>query len=347
MDAASQPPRQHAVNTAPSLTDTVRASCALVAERARFVRIVHEALPDYAQRLALDTVPPAQLDPACHVLADPASTVAYFLTLDTINFGSGYFPAMRKRPGLSGYFTVALSLKEAFERDGPWSAERLARLTTADCARTFGQASDFPLMGLFARALNDLGHTLLAEYAGDPVRLVRAADGSAERFARLLTAMPYFRDVADYLGQQVAFYKRAQLAAADLALALASPRVRAQAIQADPLPEAEHAPLFADLDRLTIFADNLVPHVLRVDGVLKYHPGLLARINAEIPIPAGSPEEVEIRACAVHAVELLKAELTRRGQPVTSSQLDYYLWTRGGGPRYKAQPRHRSPSVYY
>jgi hypothetical protein len=153
--------------------------------------------------------------------------------------------------------------------------------------------------------------------------------------------------VAAYHGQPVAFYKRAQLAAADLALALASPQVRAQASTSDLLPQLARAPLFGDLDRLTIFADNLVPHVLRVDGVLRYDADLLARIDAEIPLPAGSAEEIEIRACAVHAVELLKAELARRGQRVTSSQLDYFLWTRGGGAKYKSQPRHRSPSVYY
>jgi hypothetical protein len=106
-------------------------------------------------------------------------------------------------------------------------------------------------------------------------------------------------------------------------------------------------PLFHDLDRLTIFADNVVPHVLRVDGLLRYAPDLLARIEAEVPIPSGSPEEIELRACAVHVVELLKAELARAGHLVTSGQLDYYLWNRGRGSVYKSRPRHRSPGVYY
>ncbi len=333
--------------TGSALTDQVRASCAAVARRAHFVHLNTDALPGYARRLDIDALAAPTIDPAYHVLADPATTVSYFLTLDTINFGSGYFPAMRKRPGLSGYFTVAVSLKEAFARDGAWSAERLVSLTAADCATVFGQAPDFPLMALFARALNDLGRLLQSSYASDPFQLLRAAGGSAERFAALLTAMPYYRDVATYAGESVAFYKRAQLAAADLALALASPEVCARAAGADPLAALDGSPLFHDLDRLTIFADNLVPHVLRVDSLLRYDAGLLARINAQAPIPAGSPEEVEIRACAVHAVELLKAELARAGQEVTSSQLDYYLWTRGGGAIYKAQPRHRSPSVYY
>ncbi len=52
-----------------------------------------------------------------------------------------------------------------------------------------------------------------------------------------------------------------------------------------------------------MFADNLVPHVLRLDGVLWFDPELVARIEHEELIEHGSPEEVEIRACAVHAVE--------------------------------------------
>jgi hypothetical protein len=348
MDTPMGPAWPTAVPSGLSLTDAVRASCAAVADRARYVRLQSDSLPGYCDQLAIDSLIAPEIDPAHHILADAATTVAYFLTLDSINFGSGYFPTMRKRPGLSGYFTVALSLKEAFEREGGWSAERLANLSTADCAATFGQDAGFPLMALFATALNDLGRLLLARYDGDPMAVIAAADGSAERFAQLLTAMPYYRDVATYDGQEVAFYKRAQLAAADLALALAQlPAAPTAHAPNKPLGSLPSEPLFGDLDRLTIFADNLVPHVLRVDGILQYDADLLARIDAERPIPGGSAAEVEIRACAVHAVELLKAELARRGVAVTSSELDYYLWTRGGGVRYKAQPRHRSPGVYY
>ena len=127
--------------------------------------------------------------------------------------------------------------------------------------------------------------------------------------------MPFYRDVG--------FYKRAQLTPADLSLAGVA--------------------RFDDLDQLTIFADNLVPHVLRVDGVLGYAPGLLERINREELIPAGSAEELEIRACALHAVELIKSEL----DGVTAMQLDYVLWNRGQQRDYKAQPRHRTRTVYY
>jgi hypothetical protein len=87
--------------------------------------------------------------------------------------------------------------------------------------------------------------------------------------------------------------------------------------------------------------------VLRVDGILAYTEALAARIDGEAPIVSGSPEEVEIRASAVHAVELMVSELREADQPVTAAGLDYVLWNRGSQPDYKARPRHRARSVFY
>ena len=166
-------------------------------------------------------------------------------------------------------------------------------------------------MALYARALNDLGG-FLGERAA--LGLVAATGGSAERLAgQLAEGMPFFDDRG--------FYKRAQIVPSDLALA----------------GVAE----FGDLDRLTIFADNLVPHVLRVDGVLEYDPALAARIDAGELLPQGRAER-EIRACAVHACEQLAG---RTGIP--PRELDIRLWNRGQAPEYKALPRHRTRSVYY
>jgi hypothetical protein len=85
-----------------------------------------------------------------------------------------------------------------------------------------------------------------------------------------------------------------------------------------------------------------VPHVLRLDGVLHYQEDLLDRINREELIRAGSTEEREIRACALHAVELMSA-----ANQATPMQLDYVLWNRGQLPEYKALPRHRTRTVFY
>ena len=98
---------------------------------------------------------------------------------------------------------------------------------------------------------------------------------------------------------------------------------------------------------MTIFADNLVPHVLRLDDILIYEESLLGRINNGTLIPTGSAEEIEIRACAVHAVELIKRRMVKSGNRITSPALDNFLWNRGQQPEYKAKPRHRTKCVFY
>jgi hypothetical protein len=81
--------------------------------------------------------------------------------------------------------------------------------------------------------------------------------------------------------------------------------------------------------------------------VLVYTPGLAARIDRGEAIEAGSPEEVELRAASVHAVEGFVAEARALGKDLTAQQLDYRLWTRGQRPEYKAHPRHRTRTSYY
>ncbi|HOB51416.1 MAG TPA: queuosine salvage family protein [Acidobacteriota bacterium] len=317
-------------------SEFVRRSCRAVVDRATHVRIHEPAIEAYVRELAAaDPTMPGH-DPASHYLDGGAGTAAFFLTLDAINFGSGYFPFLRKRPGLSGYFTVAFALADRFRSRGLLAADELATISAAGCAELFGQDAGHPvvgeLMARFARALNDLGALLAARYGGSCTALIEAADGSAARLIGLLAEMPYFQDVQLHAGEPVAFYKRAQLAAADLALAFGGAGWGR----------------FDDLANLTIFADNLVPHVLRVDGILVYSSELATRIDSGELIPAGSAEEVELRAAAVTAAELLVAAARRQGLAWTAMDADYRLWNRGQQPYFKqVKPRHRTRTVFY
>ena len=319
-----------------SIFEEIREGCRQVAEQATRLRIDAARLVDYARDFPVTEIGAATLDPATHYLGQGKDTLTFILALDAINFGSGYFPHMRKRPGHSGYFTMAAGLNDWFQAEGAPSAARFARLSEADCARIFGQDLGNPaaaeLMGLFAKALNDLGALLLARFGGDVVQLVDSAEHKAEKLVAILRVMPFLDDVSVWHGRKVPFMKRAQLTAADLGLAF----------------EQDGWGRFDDLAQLTIFADNLVPHVLRVDGVLAYDPDLAAHIDRGDPLEAGSVEEIEIRAAAVHAVELLKQRLHQAGHgKITAMDLDYLLWNRGQAERYKAITRHRARGVFY
>lgn len=288
----------------PPVYDRVRAHCAEVAARARWVAI------DSRAGTATDGV--AGLDPAEHLLDGPPEDVArYVLVMDAINFGSGWFPTLRG--GAQGTAGMTRRLTERFRRDGrPWSAGELRAATAALVADVLGEDPDHPLMGHYAEALRQLGAFLGDRRALD---VVEAAGGSAARLVEALAdGMPYFDDPG--------FYKRAQIAANDLALAGVAD--------------------WDDADRLTIFADNLVPHVLRLDGVLVYDDELARLVDCGALLPAGGLLETEIRACAVHACEL---EAARLG--VAPRILDNWLWNRGLEPGYAARPAHLTRTVFY
>ena len=105
-----------------NILDELRLACASVAERARHVRINHDAIPDYAAGLRPQVRPSPNDTPQA---AAARTRRAFWITLDAINFGSGWFPTLKKRPGRSGYFTIAAALGERFDPTGPWSAESL------------------------------------------------------------------------------------------------------------------------------------------------------------------------------------------------------------------------------
>jgi len=316
--------------------ERIRASAARVAaHQARQVRIDAAALAALSTRIASATPLATPIDPAHRPFGDPEQTLAFVLSLDAINFGSGWFPLLRKRDGRSGYFSIATALRAHFEAHGAWDAAALVRVTPAECSRILGQQGAGPeideLMALFARALNDLGHFLGERFGGRFTGPVRAAAGRGAALVEQLAEMPFYRDVARYAGREVPFYKRAQITVSDLATAFGG----------------EGLGRFEDRARLTIFADNLVPHVLRLEGVLVYDADLLSRIDAGRELAAGSPEEVEIRALALHAVELCVERLRAAGVDTSAERLDHWLWNRGQRPEFKAHPRHRTRTVYY
>jgi hypothetical protein len=315
-----------------SIFDEIRARCSDVAASADHVRIDEEGLEGFADRLDLD-IPDD--DPGHERVGDDESAAAFVITLDAINFGSGYFPYIRKRPGHSGYHTITASLRDHIDLTGPPTSQWLQGISADDCAAIFDQSLDEPwpaeLMGYFSSALRDLGAFVDRVGGGRFLGVLDAAGHRASRLIELLDEMPCYHDVHRHRGAEVPLYKRAQITAFDIA-----------AVFDDTGPGVFH-----DLDQLTMFADNLVPHVLRVEGVLRFSDELVARIEAADDITVGSEPEVEIRACGLHTVELLVARLAERGEPTTAGHLDGVLWRMGGNDRYKAVPRHRSRCVYY
>ena len=131
------------------------------------------------------------------------------------------------------------------------TAGELADIDQATIAGILAQDPGHELMALYAASLRDLGAHVVTDYGGSFAALA-ASTPSAVGLARRLGSWRSYADTSRYSELQIPFLKRAQIAAADLHRAGVT--------------------TFADLNRLTMFADNLVPHVLRLDGVLHFTP---------------------------------------------------------------------------
>ena len=79
-----------------------------------------------------------------------------------------------------------------------------------------------------------------------------------------------------------------------------------------------------------MFADYRVPQILRQLEIMEYNEDLASKIDSEVELAYSSPEEVEIRASTVMAVELIIQKI--RADPMLSEhitcsyEVDWLLW---------------------
>lgn len=316
----------------------IRPRARAVAEQAQHVGVVRERAERLADAFALPVGLGGlgqPLDGELRFHGDASAELAFCVILAAVRFGSGYHAQLRKLPGLSVGQTMVRALAEEFERHGPPVASELRRVVAEDCARWFaqdpGEPAHLELMDLFARSLRELGRVVADEHAGRFEGLVRMADGSAAALVERVAGMPFFADVQRYRGLEMPFYLRAQHLVIDLVQSFGGQGFGA----------------FSDLDLLAPSGDHVVAHVLRMDGVLRYDRGLAERIDRGEPVPAHTEREIEIRAAAVHAVDLVASTLRARGVGATDAQVDTWLRERGRAPQYRTKPRHRSRTVLY
>jgi hypothetical protein len=320
----------------------VLTTTAPIVRHARLVRLdTHRIAELAAQWVTAPWPEQAGLD-ALHFTDGTERTANWVLLLDALNFcfwGEPGAPRWRvewRGEALDGYYALAAALSRAVEEGRPlWDAAYLAALDQAELAEVLRPLPGSPPIPLFAERLanaREVGRVLLERYAGRFTAAVEAAGRSAVELTLLLARdFPSFDDVAVWGGQSVRFYKRAQICVADLHAAFHGAR------WGD----------FTDLDQLTAFADYKLPQLLRQRGALVYAPELAATIDGLMPVPPGSEAELELRAATIWAVELLRRALAERGITRPASAIDYRLWAESQAPEARAQPYHRTRTIYY
>jgi hypothetical protein len=303
------------------------------------------AITAAAEQLQANHIDTVSWDDAGWHYADDAgssgpTTAQYVLVLDALNWC--FWPSTN---GME-YEQLAVGVTNALRADSKaLDADQLAAMTGPRLAAWFAP-HDFPDAEQRAAKLREVGQVLQRDFEGLAANLVQQAQHSAVQLVALLVRhFPGFRDETTYLGVQVAFYKRAQIATADMWAAYGQLTCSGE----DATTGTASKFAFYDLPQLTMFADYRVPQILRAMGVLKYSPQLAAKVDALQELPAGGDEEVEVRAATVEAVERLREALLLSKPPVklSSVEIDWWLWQRGEEQKDKLAPHHRVLTPFY
>lgn len=310
-----------------------------VVEQARHVWIDERAVGKLADSWLEESVQVPAWEQRYHWSDGTLNTATAILLLDAWNFSFWPDPGQTKwsityqGQKLNGYRALAASVKRAIDEGTKlYDPAVLVKLKMKDLKRIFRGEGVIPLLEERLAHAHEIGHGLQDRWGGDFCNLLQACEGSALSLTELIVeSFPSFDDVTIYYGREVKFYKRAQILVVDLMAALAG----------EPLVE------FHDIDRLTAFADYKIPQVLEAHGVLRYSPELLALLEREEGLPMGDPQEVEIRAAMVWAVELLRSHLASLGKKLSPFELDWMLWTLGQAPVENQRPYHRTRSIFY
>lgn len=262
-------------------------------------------------------------------------TLNYVFVLDTLNFCFWGEPRWKYRHQgqlLDGYMALAACLKDAFERGDPLDdAEYLAQLDLSQVEKLLaGEEGQIPLLDSRLRVLREAGKSLLENFDGQVTNLVKQANGSVLSLVELLADhFVSYRDEANYRGFHVCLYKRAQIFCADVYGTF----------------KGQGWGKFHDVDQLTAFADYKLPQLLRAHNVLHYEPSLADKVDAQVELPMGSSEEIEIRAFTIDAVEQLKKIFADQDVQLKSFEVDWLLWHLSQG--IEAKPYHRAKTVFY
>src|ERR1700732_2055738 len=228
-------------------------------------------------------------------------------------------------------------LKRALDAGKPiLDGQYLAKISRPELDEIFAGNIKMPMLDEKLAVLHQVGAVLAEKYDGRFHKFVQACsprlyDRGNGLIERMVKEFPRFNDVSEFEGQEIKFYNLAQLGL----WMLYSTLHKSGNFRLD------------DAEKMTAFADYIVPVALRLLGITSYSPELENAINTHQLIARDSRREIEIRAHCLYATALLAEEVNKLRGPeeqVIIPQIDARLWTHYHTTSW---PHHLTQTIMY
>lgn len=311
---------------APPSDHPILKTLAPVIESARHVRLHEDRIRDVASWMAYEDLLWPDFRSPLQPEGNDADVMDFIFLTSTINFAFTDFEkhvmfkvdyAGAER---SDSDAMVACLKRAFDRGVPiLEGAYLAEIRREELEEIFRGNIVMPMLDERLAIFREVGRVLKERYQGrfhkfvqeGPKRLYAQGKGVLER---LLAEFPSFRDESRYRGHLVSFQKRAQLLFWNL-----HARFRQGGFFR-----------LEDPEKLTVFADYIVPVALRLFGITSYSEELENAINNHRLLPAHGEQEVEIRAFTLWGMHLLTRAINAlrpSDRQVIEPVVDGRIWT--------------------
>ncbi|KAK7948722.1 quinate dehydrogenase [Apiospora aurea] len=287
-----------------------------------------------------------------HPKSKDESTVAFIFTMDLLNFSfwslkpeDERFAINYKDKNWTGYWSLVAALQRALEEGIPitdphyWQSEDECNLESLRHVFRSCTEEEIPLLEERLTCLREAGKVLYEKYSCSVTNLIDAADGSAAELVNMLARdFDCFRDEHQFQNRKkpIRLLKRAQIFVADVWACF----------------NGKDWGEFRDIDKITMFADYRVPQILATLGCISYSPPLQAMVSKEDIIESGSSYELQLRACSIWCVELLRREINRAHPEakVNAILIDFFLYDTMKQLEAEGKytmPHHRTRSIWY
>jgi len=228
-------------------------------------------------------------------------------------------------------------LKRAMDQRLPiLDGHYLANITRAELDKIFTGNISMPMLDEKLDVLHQVGAVLAGKYDGRFHNFVhscspRLYDNGNGLIERMVAEFPRFNDVSLLDGHEIRFYKLAQLGLWTLHVTLdSSGKFR-----------------LGDVEKMTAFADYIVPLALQLHGITRYSDELEHAIQSRQLIPRDSRWEIEMRAHCIYATALLCEQVNQLRRPdkrVIIPQIDARFWTHF---HKTTAPHHLTRTIMY
>ncbi|KAK0741817.1 hypothetical protein B0T21DRAFT_360177 [Apiosordaria backusii] len=287
----------------------------------------------------------------------PEDVVAFIFAMDLLNFSfwsekseEERFAIEYKGKKWTGYWSLVAGLQRALEEGIPitdphfWQNEDEFTIETLRHVFRSATSEQMPLLQARLSCLREAGQILYEKYSCHPLHLITTSRHSAARLVNLLSdTFPCFNDSHFPLDtpftrrKPIRLLKRAQILVADLWACFEG--------------QGPYG-TFHDIDKITMFADYRIPQMLNQMGCLQYSPPLETAIRLKRDIPSGSNWEIQLRACSIWCVELIRREIVKEnpGAKVNAILIDFFLYDTIKEMEEEGSetvPHHRTRSIWY